>query len=88
MGKWLRETRLTTQEARAYLHSVSTRSLIEWERTYVRRMVEIAAADGDYVVHIDALWQVNVQWLRDEGFLVLGDDDRGYDISWGRSYKW
>ena len=85
---WRDNVRCITKQARAHLHGVSTHGLIMWERTYLRRLIELEAADGNYAVHIDALWQANVEWLKKEHFMVLGDDDVGYDVSWGRSYEY
>lgn len=72
-------------DANRYLEHVSRDGMITWERTYLRRLIEISAADGNYYCEVDAIWPRNIKWLRDEGFLVLGDDDKGYQVSWGRS---
>ena len=88
MGQWRDDIRHTTKEAREYLHGVSCHGLVMWERIYLRRLIELEAADGNYVVHVDALWQANVEWLKNEDFMVVGNDDIGYDISWGRNYRW
>ena len=88
MGRWRDDTRRITRDAREHLRDVSDRGLVMWERVYLRRLIEITAADGSYSVHIDELWPRNVEWLRCEGFMVLGNDDDGYDVSWGRSYEY
>ena len=88
MSRWRDETRRLTKNARSQLKGASIHNLINWERTYLRRMIQTAALDGSYTIHIDALWHINVEWLRDEEFMVLGNDDTGYDISWGKGYRW
>ena len=66
------------------LKHVSKKGLREWERTYIKRLIEVEAADGNYQVYVEELFKENVEWLRKEGFMVLGDDDTGYNISWGK----
>ena len=87
MGRWRDETRRLTRDAQEHLRHVSNKGMVMWEQVYLRRIIEVAATDGSYVVHVDELWPQNIKWLKDEGFMVLGNDEDGYDISWGQNYE-
>jgi len=84
MKKLVNEIYDIAYKANRYLRHVSDDGLREWERIYLRRIFEIEAADGSYLVYVEALWPENIKWLRQQGFRVIGDDDEGYTISWGK----
>lgn len=70
--------------ANRLLRHVGDHGLRDWERIYIKRAIEIEAADGSYYLYVDELWPETIKWLKSEGFTVLGNDDCGYTISWGK----
>ena len=88
MKKLVNEMYDVAYKANQLLKHVSDSGLRDWERIYIKRAIETEAADGAYHFSVGELWPENVKWLKSEGFMVVGNDDRGYTIGWGKDRRY
>lgn len=86
--KFIESMQASTKASQKKFRDMCTQDMVAYERDLVRRVITAYAADGAWHCTIGELWPQTVQWLRDEGFTVIGDDELGWTIWWGSQYEW
>lgn len=86
--KFIESMQASTVTSQKKMRDMCVQDMIAYEKDLVRRIITAYAADGAWHCPIDELWPQNIQWLKDEGFTVVGNEETGYVIWWGSQYEW